>query len=336
MSAIPALQMRFPTESITPQQAAVSALRLLFNHDGSGHLGHYGYFGQGAEIVSKFYGEHEGYYLHRGEISFLSSQAPRIGHELSATQRLVIVGPGPKIKETVLFPHLPNLSHVVLIDVEGEFCTNGEKSLRDIFAQAERNIRVTSLVTDFQEAAPLLQPMRHTTVISTGSLLSNVSQKSDEKFPETQILVALSKFKRLAGNGGNIVLGYDSCQDPWQVQESYNHPMFDQFVLNCIGQAFERAAINEVNSHNVADYFYRETRTGINVVPHHNVVARKDMSIRFNGSTSSSVSIRKGDAFPVMYSVKPLPHQITALAHNIGLNGFSMTSDEGLTLHLLR
>lgn len=325
----------------TPKEIAKSDLRRLFTRDESGHIGHYGYLGKGAQIVDEFYTTHPAYYLNRGEVALLTENAEIVANKIKETERLIIIGPGPSLKEEPLLPHLPYLSEIVLIDVEKEFCDHSQFQLKGLFNKIGRhNVKISALVSDFHDAPSILPPSKNTTVITTGSLISNVPQKSNERFPEAQILLALSKFRELAGNDGRVVLGYDSCQSPFQIQESYNHPAFDRFVLHCVGQAFDVAKINSITSKNITDYFERRTHTGRGVTPHHNVVAKTDMHFDFRAAGSKKpiqVPISKGDEFTVLYSVKPLPHQITALSQNIGMSrGWSMTSDQGLTLHVLK
>lgn len=326
---------------LSAQQIAHDDLLRLFTRAEGGHIGHYGYLGHGAEIVNEFYTTHKAYYPHRGDFEFLTENAQTIADRMKDTRRLIIVGPGPVIKESVFLSHLPNLQEVLLIDVSEEFCVNGQRSLAALFNQQGRpNVRVNTLVHDYLTAAPFVKKVDGTTVISTGSLLSNVTQKPNEDFPETQMLAALNAFRRLArGRGGRVAVGYDSCQDPDQIEESYNHPAFDRFVLNCLGQAFETAAINNINSQNVGDYFERRTVTGHGVFPHHTIVAKDALRLPFQSAGRSDgivVNVQADDAFTAMNSVKPLSNQVGLLGKDAGLyTDIVFTSGSGMTMHLM-
>lgn len=323
-------------------------LHRLFTGEENGHLSPYVYLNGGADTLAKFYGRHKGYYPNFGEIDFLNQKAATIASAFADTKRLIIVGPGPADeslfrKEGALLPHLPYLENVHLIDVSRQFCEDGKIQLARHFNRQNKKISVDATVADYTDAARHFAQQRqnNTTVISVGSLLSNVHQRSGEDFPDEQLSDFLRAMKNLTGRGKNnkVVIGYDACQDEQQVLGAYKGGLFDAVILGGLQHAFSSAnRISGMNPQRTPEFF-RRVSVWQPSVARHNAEVTKPLHLVFkdeNGRDFDERRLRRGDQFTIVNSVKPPEGKIRNLGMNAGLQTeITMGSKHGLVEHVM-
>lgn len=320
----------------------------LFTRAEVGQIGYYCYMGEGAKRTRDFYKNQHTYYPHAGEITFLHAEAVSIAAPISSTRHLIIVGPGPAQdslmrKEAALLPHLPHLQTVHLVDVSEKYCLDGLNKLRQVFRAQNRKILLNSTVAPYEHAADqFAQHHRdHTTVITTGSLISNVTKRGDEAFPDAQIGEFLRSMRKMAGKGreNKVVVGYDACQDEEQVLKSYEGKYFDRFILGGLQRAFELTShVYSVKPAEISNYFKRVSTWEPSLAHHHvEVVQPLNLVFQARGNDRERfIYLKPGQRFSIMNSVKPpmdLVKKMATQSANLQTR-ITLGSPDGLVEHV--
>jgi uncharacterized SAM-dependent methyltransferase len=181
---------------------------------------------KGAEFFANFSQHHADYYPFHGEIDHIQdSRGDLIASKtnLAETDVLVIVGQGPWenclkkegqiIRDLARLPK-PRLQKVVFIDISSDFNEQARQGMDALKKELNRpDLQIETHTADFQEYAMDHVPAPNTTVISTGSLISNITDVPLSGFPEKKLQSFLQSFRDIAGPSGKVVLGYDGNRD---------------------------------------------------------------------------------------------------------------------------
>lgn len=290
----------------------------------AGHMGEYGYLGEGTKTVEEFFATCEAYYPCSAEKKSFTSNARTFASQIERTRRLVIIGPGPvdslRGKEMKLLAYLPDLEEVNLVDVSEGFCVDGEEALHTYFNAISRDgVRIKKFVMDYTGLAAELPVMDNTTVISTGGLISNMARIEGEQYPRDQMLAFLRVMKDIASKGakGKVVLGYDSNDDPQKIHAAYKSNLFKDYIghsfLNALRMAEFSSNVNDLPS--LTYHFDIETEWQPPTAEHC-LVAKKQTVLSCG---DDRFVIKKGRRFVILNSVKPTPSSVDDLAREVGL-----------------
>jgi hypothetical protein len=186
-----------------------------------------GYLNGGGAIWEEV-AAHPGYYLFSSEKAIFESKGAQIAQDISNTQRVIVVGQGTALmdKEWHVISRLPNLQSIDLIDVSHIFNAHGLGSLRANKASLPSGVQFSTLSANFRDVA--CKPLREinpqgliTTVMCTGSLITNIDNPPKDSFPNEEIKSVLYALMRLAGGHGHVIVGFDTNDDLQKLDGAY-------------------------------------------------------------------------------------------------------------------
>lgn len=323
--------------SDTVTKAAIA----LFTRKQWGHMGDIAYLNGGGKLFGDFTQNNNDYYVYRSEVSHLAYNAKSIANDIGDTEHLIIVGPGPalslRMKDMQILKLLPHVKKVTLVDISQSFNDQGLEALEDFKRESGRTFQTGALTMEFHQAASHVDHTMPTTVISTGSLISNVHNAPVGGFPEHPLKDMLQGFSDLAGPDGRVVLGYDSNDDEFSLRRAYSARLAP-FIKNiakiiadhCEGiQGFDGAPDN-------FDYEMAWDYKSLQVM--HKLIVKKSQAftIDYQGR-SHSLTLRAGEEFVVMSSIKPRASIMSRMAEDkdVGLDTQNVYQDRhGMVEHV--
>lgn len=305
------------------RQAVTLAALDLFTRKQHGHLGDIAYLNGGGKLYEKFMRANTNYSLFSGEIGNITANRDAIAQDLAGTERAIIVGPGPKTsfeqKEMKILKLLPNLKEVHIVDLNSEFNRQAIGAVEGYARKNRRNIHVTSHEMDFRNAAAVIQPGLHTSVLCTGSLVSNVPNAPLNGFPDYDMGQFISAFATLAGEGGKVLLGYDSNDSAHNLEKSYNKDLapFIENVMNIlVDHSKNIKGLDTSKGHFCyeSEWIKRAGQVA------HKLVALKpqQFSIQYDGK-NHKLFFEEGDEFVVMPSLRPSVERMTKIGQTVNM-----------------
>lgn len=166
------------------------------------------------------------YALTRTEQALMASRLPEIAAAIGVVDCIVEPGAGDCMKVRALLDAL-RPGQVVVLDIAGNSLAAAARSL----ANGYSGLAVTALGMDFihalEAATPYLPPGRRL-VFYPGSSIGN--------FAPAEAAELLGRFRRLAGDGGQLLIGFDLKKDPERLHSAYNDAagMTAAFNLNLL------------------------------------------------------------------------------------------------------
>jgi len=152
------------------------------------------------------------YALTRTEQALMASKLPEIAAAIGAIDGIVEPGAGDCSKVRALVDAL-HPGHLIVLDI----ATNTLAEAAEALAGDHPGLDVTALAMDFvrglESAAPYLPPGRRL-VFYPGSSIGN--------FPPAEARQLLERFRRLAGEQGQLLIGFDLKKDPILLHDAYN------------------------------------------------------------------------------------------------------------------
>lgn len=320
----------------------IGALNDLFSRKKSGHLLPYIYGGDGAKLYDRFIQGNDKYYLYDSEVSLWSNRSELIAKEISDTENLVVIGPGPlssfSQKEGRLIHLLPSLKQVHLVDVSEEFNCSSKKFINEVLLQSGQDVLVQSHCMNYLDfSADHLNGI--TSVVSTGSIVSNLEDVVEHCFPDAATKDCLGAFHSFAGGEGHVVLGYDASSVGYKLYESYDHPLFKVLIEHMFFTAIEDGLSGG------QDYLDR-TKKSFEYQPfwdsrarnmQHRMVAIRPLRLVLNGAYSGveNYFVECGDCYVVGNSYKPSVDRMSMLADLVGYrDSFALSNADGIVEHV--
>ena len=253
--------------------------------------------------------------------AYIRSDKAAIAQDLAGTERAIIVGPGPgesfDQKEMQILKLLPRLKEVHFVDVNAEFNKQAARIVRNHARSSGHHIRVQSHEMDFRNAVSTLPPRPNTTVFSTGSLVSNVPNAPLDWFPNHAMGEFIGAFAKLAGDGGKVMLGYDSNNSANTLEKAYNEDLapFIENIMRIIvdhSRGIKGLKASAGHFHYESEWLERAGQVA------HKLIAEQDQKfeICFEGRTHSFF-LEKGEEFIVMSSLRPSVDRLTKIAENV-------------------
>ena len=316
----------------------------LFTRRQWGHMGDVAYLNGGGKLFGDFTQQNPDYYVFRSEVNHIAYNAKSIANDINDTEHLIIVGQGPalslKNKEMQLIKLLPKIKKVTFVDISQGFNDQAIATMEEYKQQSGRNFQTGALTMEFHKAAAHVdRSMRHTTVISTGSLISNVHNAPIHGFPEHPLKEMLRGFSDLAGPEGRVVLGYDSNDDDLSLSRAYNRQLAP-FIRN-IAKIIEDHCEGLKGFSGGPDYFDYEMGwdyKSLQVMHKLTVKKSQAFTIEYQGRTYP-ITLRAGEEFVVMSSIKPRSNIMSRIAESpeIGLETQNVYQDRhGMVEHIFR
>ena len=152
------------------------------------------------------------YALTRTERALMASRLPGIAAAIGEVDCIIEPGAGDCGKARVLLQALHPVQ-LVVIDIAGSALA----AAAELLARAHPGLAVTALAMDFvrdlEAASAHLQPGRRL-VYYPGSSIGN--------FSPDEAVALLTRFHRLAGPAGQLLIGFDLKKDPQQLHRAYN------------------------------------------------------------------------------------------------------------------
>lgn len=282
-----------------PEKALVRRLVDLFEGKASGNMGPELYQNGGADLFEKLT-QSQTYNPYAGEILLIDENKGHIHAWAESVESAIIIGPGPansvRNKELPILRGLPNLKHVHVIELSRVFNTQSSALLQEELS----GVQVSSHTKDFMrmERSSLGDVSGSSLLISTGSL-TNYENCSTDRFPSPQLKSHLRAFRRLAGDGGKVLWGYDSHLSTG----AYEDPLVSEFLLYPLKRA---ARIQGVSIDPSGFIRHSDCHQQASLVAHA-WAATRDQMIDIAGDRHW---ISKGDKFTIFCSVKPCPDKV--------------------------
>ena len=332
-----------PSDELPPAGTLAGAVaRVLKDESARGIMGPFMYENGGAKLFSTItsdngvdadgdYAEHFGV-----EARLIQQHAKEIAELAKNYDDIIIVGPGPahsvKTKELPIIKEIlkatTDQKTVHIVELSSVFKAAAEATVTDElkgFAHA----KVEAHQADFRRISGLGGD-KGALVICTGSLM-NLERPTIESFPSQEMKAHLTAFGRLAGAGGMVVLGYDTCNDAVKLQEAYNTEEVSQFVTYPLAKA------GAANMFKYAPKWREESSTLV-----HYWEAVKDGIVRLNYQDEqgqpavTEIDVFKGDRYVPFVSVKPDPIRLAQLASRISMDTEAIKRLDTQALHVFR
>lgn len=300
-----------------------------------GHCGQYGYFNGGGILFADFIRNNPSYHPYWAEKSLLERKGEVIAQDVADTERVVVVGQGPSFadKEWQIIKHLKKLKRIDFIDVSQKFNDMAIAQVKDLKSTLPRGVKLYAHTTDFRTiAAQDLKDINPkdmiTTVICTGSLVTNQDKSANGKYPESEFKADIRDMSRLTGGRGHLIVGYDTNDEILKLHSAYRNPFLEKFYYNCLEFMFQNAegvrledSANQVilpNKNSLSALFAFETLDRFDPqtrnYPH--IMRAKVPFFAYidHDGEQDKVSIEAGTEFVLMNCYKPRPNRISTLA----------------------
>lgn len=321
--------MTLPTDDMT-EQVTQTALK-TFSRAQQSIAGEIAYQNGGAALFEQFVQNNPYYYQYMGEIELIDKVKRGLLQEIDNTEHLIVVGPGPASsfsrKEMQIAKILPNLKSMTSIDISQKFNDEFARVVGEHNTANNKNIAIETHHMDFREACHVLKPKPHTTVISTGGLITNIPNAPLNGFPDTAMQDTLLALRMLADDDGHVLIGYDSNNNPDTLKKAYNDQLAP-FIINistiiadhCKGIKGFKAG---------KDYFkYQMHWSSKGSQVSHNLVATQHQIFQIEDDTRTyNFVINEDDEFTCISSVKPQTGKMTILGDFVGLKTSLVMSD---------
>ena len=274
------------------------------------------------------------YYQFYGEVQHIQTNKASIADLIKDTQHIIVVGPGPATsfsqKDFKIIELLPDLKSVQFIDVASRFNDESAAVIEAYSQRSGKNITVAKHRMDFHQASQVLLPLPHTTTISTGGLFANLQNAPLDGFPVQDMQDSLAAFRRLSGDEGHVIVGYDSNTNDRTQAKAYQN--FGPFIIN-ITNIIANNCDDIHGFKSGPDYFaYRRDYIPPSRQNAHKVVALKSQDFYIG---SRYISIDQGEPFTVMSSLRPDPNKTSEQGKSIGLRTANAFIDgNGLVEHV--
>lgn len=168
------------------------------------------------------------YVLCRTERALMEAHLPEIAAAIGAVDCVIEPGAGDCVKVRALLDAV-HPSQLVVLDIAGGPLASAAERLADDYPA----VAVTALGMDFiynlEAAAPYLTADRRL-VYYPGSSIGN--------FAPSDAAALLARFRRLAGESGQLLIGFDLNKDPVHLHRAYNDAagVTDAFNLNLLAR----------------------------------------------------------------------------------------------------
>jgi hypothetical protein len=305
----------------TISDSVTKAAIALFTRRQWGHMGDVAYLNGGGKLFGDFTQQNNDYYVFRSEVSHIAYNAKSIANDIADTEHLIVVGQGPalslKSKEMQLIKLLPKIKKVTFVDISQGFNDQAVAVIDEYKRNSGRQFDTGALTMEYNKAAAHVDNhSMPTTVISTGSLISNVHNAPIHGFPEHPLKEMLQGFSDLAGPDGKVVLGYDSNDDEISLRRAYNAQLapFIKNIAKIIADHGE--GIKGFNGG--ADHFdYEMSWDHKSLQVMHKLIVRKSQAftIEYQGRVHP-ITLRTGEEFVVMSSIKPRTNIMSRIAED--------------------
>lgn len=312
--------------------STVNATLDLFKGLNSAHMGSIIYQARGnGKRLANFTNRAE-YHPNWGARKLLEEKGHVVAQEIIDTRRLIIVGHGDKPeKEKILLPHLINLQEVIGIDLVPEYRESFIASMEEYKRVLGKNFKVSAHTMDVTNPNATL-PINNkpqTTVISTGSTVSNISYEPQqgEPIPSSEMLGFLIPLKALAGEGGKVVIEFDTTIERSTLENAYGDGLLSDFfqagMRKAISECNKADAIRGITAKDIENTFVFRPEIGNDptcVYHRLEVISPKTIEL-LNPETNKykKKSLKIGDQFTLMVSPKPSDNEMLGLAKTIGL-----------------
>jgi L-histidine Nalpha-methyltransferase len=178
------------------------------------------------------------YYPTRTELAILHAHAAEMGLRLGSGCQVVEYGSGSSTKTPLLLAALPRPAAYVPVDIsEGHLLASAAA-----LAVAFPDLAVTPVAADFTDrfaVPPLAHPLVRRAVYFPGSTIGN--------FPPGEAVRLLRGMARLAGPGGQLLIGVDLVKDRHTLEAAYDDPAG-------VTAAFNRNLLVRINRELGADF----------------------------------------------------------------------------------
>lgn len=306
-----------------PDKALVRRLVDLFEGKASGNMGPELYQNGGADLFERLT-QSQAYNPYAGEIRLIDENKGHIHAWAESVESAIIIGPGPansvKNKELPILRGLPNLREVHVIELSRVFNAQSSALLQEELS----GVQVFSHTKDFMrmDRAALGDVIVPSLLISTGSL-TNYENCATDRFPSPQLKSHLRAFRKLAGDGGKVLWGYDSHLGTG----AYEDPLVSEFLLYPLKRV---ARIDGVSIDPLGFTRRSDCHQQASLVAHA-WVATQDQMIDIPGDKHW---ISEGDKFTIFCSVKPCPDKVKIFEHIARLRTHEYKTEQaGAVLH---
>lgn len=302
-------------------RALVRRLTDLFEGKASANMGPELYQNGGADLFEALI-QSVGYNPYAGEIALIEQHKGEISKWAQDVETAIIVGPGPEVsvkhKELPILRGLRNLRRIHVIELSRVFNEQSSNLLR----REIPNVEVVSHVKDFMKMSNGVDLPSPALVISTGSL-TNYENCLTDRFPSHQLKQHLLAFRRLAGEGGKVLWGYDSHLSTG----AYDSPLVSDFLLHPLKRA---AQINGVTI-DPSGFVHRSDCHQQASLVAHTWLAVRDQMVTINGEDHF---VSQSDRFMVFCSVKPCSDKVVQIERAAKLKTYIYKiEDRGAVLH---
>jgi len=177
------------------------------------------------QLPSKFFYDAEGsrlfdeiceqpeYYLPRVEASILRERMPAFAREMGPRVAVVEPGSGASTKTLILLDALDSPAAYVPVDISESHLVLAAERLRERYPHLEVLPVCADFTRPFRLPPSAVAPAR-TLVFFPGSTIGN--------FLAPQAIELLANLRRLAGQGGVVLIGADLRKDPAVLERAYN------------------------------------------------------------------------------------------------------------------
>lgn len=172
----------------------------------------YFYDDRGSRLFEEISGLRE-YYPTRTELAIMRRHAREIANQIGPGSMLVDLGSGSGVKTRLLLDHLPDAVAYVPVDISREHLVWASERLSLAYPTLEVLPVCADFVGEFRLPSPVTRPT-HTAVYFPGSTIGNFHPEAARNL--------LTRIARMAGCGGQLLIGIDLKKDPAVLESAYN------------------------------------------------------------------------------------------------------------------
>lgn len=321
---------------------AGAVARVLKGEEYRGIMGPFMYENGGAKLftsITQDNGVHDDgdYAEHFGtEARLIQAHAKQIAALAVDYDDIIIVGPGPahsvKTKELPIIHEILKATSdkktIHIVELSSVFKAAAEATVSAELA-GYAHAEVTAHQADFRKILTPAGP-KGALVICTGSLM-NLERPTIESFPSQEMKAHLSAFSRLAGAGGMVVLGYDSCNDSTKLLDAYNTEEVSKFVT----YPLKKVGADEMfkytpkwrNEASTLVHYWEAVKDGVVSLPYQTPEGEQAVA---------EIDVFKGDRYVPFVSVKPDPIRLAQLATRVAMDTETILRQDTQALHVFR
>lgn len=244
------------------------------------------------------------YYPTRTEISIMENDAEEMSELLGPNVLLVEFGSGSSVKIRVLLEHLDRLAAYVPVEISREHLMNSSRELQESYP----DIAILPVCADFTAPFDLPeppQPAARNVVYFPGSTIGN--------FEPPDALDLLRQMRRVAGDGGALLIGVDIKKDPSILERAYDDAAG-------VTAAFNKNILTRLNRELGADFDLAHFHHRAVWNPEHSriemhLVSDRPQTVHIAGET---ISFAQNEFIHTESSYKYLPDEFARLAGEAG------------------